>query len=309
MSASHRIHGVVVPAITPVDKNENVDGKAFRKALRRLINSGVHAVFVGGSAGEGPLLTVCQWQRMVEIAFDEVNGRIPLLGGVMDTSSRRVCEKVKALKSIGYGHFVLTPSFYTAIKTAEEHLRLFGEARAAAGKMEMIAYNIPQCTSSVLAVKTVCEMAQRGWIRYCKESSGDLKYLNELIRYGKDAGLSVLAGDEPLMGKALLAGAKGIVPVCANYDPSLYIRIYQAGIRRDRKVLAALMPRLRFIRETTLLSGACWISGMKYALSQLGIGSGKPISPLEPAEVKRKAVIDAMIRKDRNAGTLDWRSK
>lgn len=302
MSALPRIHGVVVPAITPVDKNENVDGKAFRKALRRLINSGVHAVFVGGSAGEGPLLAVRQWRRMVEIAFDEVNGRMPLLGGVMDTSSRRVCEKVRVLKSIGYRHFVLTPSFYTTIKTAEEHLRLFGEAKAAAGKMEMVAYNIPQCTGSVLAVKTVCKMAQRGWIRYCKESSGDLKYLLDLIRRGGEVGLSVLAGDEPLMDKALLAGAKGIVPVCANYDPGLYIRIYQAGVRRDRKVLAALMPRLLFIRDTTLCSGVCWISGMKYALSQIGIGSGMPVSPLQPAEVKRKAGIDAMIRADRAAG-------
>ena len=86
----------------------------------------------------------------------------------IDTSSRRVCEKVKTLSEIGYRHFVVTPTYYIAIKTPEEHLRLFGQAKEAAGNMEMIAYNIPQCTASTLAIETICKMAQRGWIRCCK---------------------------------------------------------------------------------------------------------------------------------------------
>jgi 4-hydroxy-tetrahydrodipicolinate synthase len=220
----------------------------------------------------------------------------------MDTSARRVCDKVKALRSIGYRYFVLTPSFYYSPKSATEHLRLFGQAKEAAGKMEMVAYNIPQCTGSPLAVETACEMAKRGWIRYCKESSGDWKYLKTLISKGKDAGLAVLAGDEPLMAKALLAGAKGIVPVCANLLPREYVALYEAGIAGNRKALAEQMPELMRLREILLLSGACWISGIKYAMSAIGLGSGICVSPLEPAEAGRKAQIDAMIAKMRTKG-------
>ena len=292
------LRGVIVPVFTPIDKKENVDEPAFRKVLRRLVTAGVHGIFVGGSAGEGPLLADAQWRRMVEIAFDEVGGELPLLAGVMDTSARRVCDKVAALRTIGYRYFVLTPTFYIANKTPTEHLRLFGQAKKAAGKMEMVAYNIPQCTSSVLAVDTICEMARRGWIRYCKESSGDWKYLKSLIRKGKAVGLDVLAGDEAIMDQGLLAGAKGIVPVCANYAPEKYIRLYEAGARGDRKALAEQMPDLLRIREILLLSGACWISGLKYAMSTLGFGSGNCVSPLEPAETGRKKGIDALIKKD-----------
>ncbi len=49
--------GVVVPVITPVDGEDRVDEAAYRGVIRRLIDSGVHAIFAGGSAGEGPLLT------------------------------------------------------------------------------------------------------------------------------------------------------------------------------------------------------------------------------------------------------------
>ena len=38
-------------------------------------------------------------------------------------------------------------------------------------------------------------------------------------------------------------------------------------------------------------------TGIKYALVALGIGSGEPVSPLEPADAERKARIDAMIKK------------
>ena len=298
--SNRELHGVIVPVITPIDEKENVDESAFRGILRRLIDAGAHCIFVGGSAGEGPLLVDAQWRRMVEIAFDEVGGELPLLAGTIDTSARRVCDKVTILKRIGYRYFVLTPTYYVANKAPSEHLRLFGQAKEAAGKMEMVAYNIPQCTGSILAVDMVCEMAKRGWVRYCKESSGDLKYLKSLIRKGKSVGLNVLAGDELIMGQGLLAGAKGIVPVCANYDPQRYIRLYEAGSRGDRKAVAEQMPALLQIREVCLLSGASWLAGMKYAMSVLGYGSGKCVSPLESAETKRKARIDALIKTHQN---------
>jgi len=229
------LHGVVVPVITPVDDAGDVDEAAFRKVIRRLIDHRVHGIFVGGSAGEGPLLTAAQWHRMAEIAIGEVRADLPLLGGVMETSARRALEKIKALRDMGYRYLVLTPTFYIAVRTASEHLRLFGEAKEATADMELIAYNIPQCTGSSLAVDTVCEMARRGWIRCCKESSGDWEYLNGLLQRAPAVGLTVLAGDEKTAGEALLSGAGGIVPVCANYDPATFLRLYDAARARPRR--------------------------------------------------------------------------
>ncbi len=292
------LRGVVVPVITPITDREEVDEPAFRKMLGRLVQGGVNGIFVGGSAGEGPLLTDRQWRRMIEIAAEEVGDSTALLAGVMDTSTRRVCERIAQIREVGYRYFVLTPTFYVTVRAASEHLRLFGEAKQCAGDMEMVAYNIPQCTASTLAAETLCEMAQRGWIRYCKESSGDWPFLCDLIERGKAAGLSVLAGDEAASGKALLAGACGIVPVCANYDPATYLRLYDAGSRGDAAEVERIMERVMLLRELLPMSGACWLSGIKYAASALGIGSGRPVSPLEPAEASRMACIDELIRSD-----------
>jgi len=55
---------VVVPLITPVDDEDRVDEPAYPATIRRLIAEGVDATFVSGSAGEGPLLTERDWERM-----------------------------------------------------------------------------------------------------------------------------------------------------------------------------------------------------------------------------------------------------
>ena len=136
------LKGIVVPVVTPTDKDENLDEKSFRRLLRFLIESGAHGILVGGSSGEGPLLDYAQWVRMAETAFDEVGDAIPLLGGAIDTSTRRVTRRITALLEIGYSNILVPPTFYVVVKSRDEHLRLFGEAKQACGDANLIAYNI-----------------------------------------------------------------------------------------------------------------------------------------------------------------------
>lgn len=289
--------GVIVPLITPVDEDDRVDENSFRKHIRHLSQAGVHGLFVGGSAGEGPLLTVREWGRMVEIAFDENRGAIHLLGGVSDTSTERVKEKIRILAGIGYTHFVVTPTFYIALKNPGEYLRLFGACKEAAPEMEMIAYNIPGCTQSEIPVAVLCDMARRGWIRHCKESSGNLHYFRQLLQEAGPLGLRVLMGDEGCIAEGLLAGACGIVPVCANYEPATFIRAYEASLSGNEAELRQQQERMLFLREELLFQASCWIAGAKYAVTSLGIGSGKPVSPLEPLNAEQRARIEAVIRR------------
>jgi 4-hydroxy-tetrahydrodipicolinate synthase len=293
------LHGIVVPVITPTDRNDCVDESAFRGILRFLIDAGVHGIFVGGSAGEGPLLTLGEWQRMVEIAFDEVHGKLPLLAGAMDCSTKRVVEKIAILKKIGYAHFVCTPTFYLIIRNPDEHLRIFGAARETAGDMNMIVYNIPQCTGSSIPLETLLELGQRGWITCCKESSGDLDYLLPLIRRGAEIGLDVLTGDELSIPTSMAAGAKGIVPVCATVYPQLLIDIYTASRAGDTDKVVSLHQAMLERRQTLVLGGAYWLAGIKQAMAMMGFGSGQPVSPLQPVGNTQKSNILAMLKADR----------
>jgi 4-hydroxy-tetrahydrodipicolinate synthase len=288
------LYGLIVPVVTPVDDDDRVDEPAFRQTLRYLIDAGVHGLFVGGSAGEGPLLTTVEWTRMMEIAFDETRQAIPLLGGVMDSSTRKVRDKIKTLQRIGYPWFVVSPTFYLSLKSSNEFLRLYGECRECGAGMKMMAYNIPSCVGSAIPVETVCEMARRGWIECCKESSLDYDYFQRLLAAGQEVGLKLFLGDEVTIADALLIGARGIVPVSANYEPQTFILAYEAAISGDVATLKRMQERIMFLRERLVLGGVCWLSGIKYAMSTLGMGSGKPVSPLEPSNSAQKRAIDEL---------------
>ncbi len=290
------LSGIVVPLLTPTDADDRVDEPALRQSIDRLIAAGVHGLFIGGSAGEGPLLADREWDRLNEIAFDANRGRVAILAGAQDTSSRRVVDKTRRLSQVGYRQIVVTPTYYVKTTSDGEHLRLFEACREAADGVDVIPYNIPQVTGSVIAVETFVRLARSGAIRSCKESSGDLDYLNRLVNEGGAVGLKVLAGEERNAAIALKMGAVGLVPVCANLDPKTYLDLVAAARRRDEIEVDRLQARIRQIVELLVLGGPCWLSGPKYALGRLGFGSGRAVGPLAPTSPDHAAGIEDWLK-------------
>jgi len=289
----NNIEGVIVPVITPVNEDECLDEEAFRMVIRRCLEAGVDGIFVGGSAGMGPLLLDSQWVRSMEVAKDEVNNRSVLMGGVIAVSTACAIEKIRILDRIGYECVVITPTFYIALTLEEEILSHFGSCRDATD-MDMVIYNIPSCTHCSIPLKMIEEMLHRGWVSLCKESSGDQSYFSKLLHICKDYGVGVLQGYEPDIEWALSNGAAGIVPVCANYEPTTYVSAFLAAQRGDRELLRKAQERIADIRNVLLMGSGNWISGIMYGMSTLGIGTGIPLRPLQPVRGEHKLAIDRL---------------
>lgn len=283
------VTGVIVPVITPIDESEHIDEKAFRMVIRRCLDAGVDGIFAGGSSGMGPLLLDSQWQLAMEVAKDEVGDRFVLMGGIITESTARAIERIRILERIGYERMVVTPTFYITLNYEDEMLCHFGSCRDATD-MEMVLYNIPSCTGSSIPLKAVEKMVRRGWSRLYKESSGDGHYFSEALRICTDLGANVLQGDERGIESSLLAGAAGIVPVCANYEPGTFITAFRAAKQGDRELLNRAQQRILAIREVLLMGRKNWISGIMYGVSTLGIGRGIPMRPLQLSEDDKHAI-------------------
>ena len=46
-----KLHGIVVPMVTPLTFNAEIDYKATEKLIEHLISGGVHGIFVLGTTG------------------------------------------------------------------------------------------------------------------------------------------------------------------------------------------------------------------------------------------------------------------
>lgn len=286
------LRGIIPPVITPTGPDDRVDEPALRNHIRWLISQGVNGLFLGGTAGEGPLLAAGEWRRLMEIAFDEAGAKLPLLAGAIDTSTRRVIDRIQILKQIGYGYFVVTPTFYVPGRSHEEQMRLFGACVEAGGSgMQLVPYNLPSVTQATIAVETFVELGRRGWAKYCKESSGDSAYQKRLLAEAPPAGLTVLMGNEINAAEALFGGAKGLVSVCANIEPRTYIGLFEAAGRDDHAEAERFQRRIRELVDRIVLSGPCFLAGPKHLVARrIGAPVGKPVSPLQPvsAELAKK---------------------
>ncbi len=287
------IEGVIVPLLTTVDEEERVDEPAMRALIRHCLEGGVNGIFVGGTSGFGPLLTDDQWERLMEIARDEVDDSVPLLGGVIATSTVRAIERIRVLDRIGFRHMVVTPTFYVTPTREEEFLTHFDGCRQATA-MDLIVYNIPSCTGASIPVTTIAEMVRRGWTGVIKESSGDQDYFLELTKAVSESATTILQGNEPDIAWGLSVGAKGMVPVCGNYAPSLFAAAWSANQAGDETRLAELQRHIMAVRETLLLGDKSWLAGAMYGVHTLGIGNGKVLRPIQELSDEQKREIDVL---------------
>jgi 4-hydroxy-tetrahydrodipicolinate synthase len=265
----------------------------MRALVRHCLKGGVNGIFVGGTSGFGPLLADDQWERLMEIARDEVEDSVPLLGGVIATSTVRAIERIRILDRIGFKHMVVTSTFYVTPTRDEEFLAHFDGCRQATG-MNMIVYNIPSCTGASIPVRAIVEMVRRGWTKVVKESSGDRNYFLELAKAVSENETTLLQGNEPDIAWGLSVGAKGMVPVCGNYAPNLYTAAWHANQAGDETGLAELQERIMAIRETLLLGNKSWLAGAMYGVHTLGIGSGKVPRPIQELSDEQKREIEAL---------------
>lgn len=262
--------GIIPPLLTPLTPDQTVDTKTLRRLVQMQIQAGTPGLFAAGSAGLGSVLTNSDYELLVSTVLDETPDDYPVLVGVLESSTIRALERVRLLDSLGAKAFVTITPYYMRATQHEDLLRHFGALRDATS-MEMVAYNIPGCTGCELPVEVVIEMTKRGWVRSCKDSSGDDSYLESLCRQGAEYGLMVYQGMRPEFKWLAEIGASGCVPVASNVYPELFNSGWDN--RENPEQLATIQPEIDKVWEL-LVDGWDFISQALKLLAEKGYGSG-----------------------------------
>src|SRR5215218_4226460 len=135
------LRGIIPPICTPLTDAGDIDVESVDRLIDYLIEGGVHGVFAFGSTGECTSLTSRQREVLLKRVLVAVNGRVPVLIGVTDTSTERCIEYGLAAKRAGADALVVAAPFYYRTTQAEviEHFR---RVYAAVG-LPIMAYDIP----------------------------------------------------------------------------------------------------------------------------------------------------------------------
>lgn len=273
---SQKYTGVIPPVITPLTSEGALDVASLRRIINRLIDAGVNGLFLLGSSGEAVFSTDARRREILEAGVEIVEGRVPVLAGVIDTQTERVAEQAKAAQAAGVDALVATAPFYAlgGTEVVERHFRVLRERV----DLPLFAYDIPVCVHTKLDPAMLLRLGTEGIIEGVKDSSGDDVGFRMLLRANAAAGnpLAMLTGHEVVVDGAYLAGAHGSVPGLANVAPEPYVRQWEAAqagdwetVRQEQDQLADLM---RIVAVTSGVSGyGAGVGAFKTALSLMGV--------------------------------------
>ena len=299
------LRGVIPPLCTPLTAAGDVDLASLDRLVDHVLSAGVHGVFVLGSTGEGSDLTDGQRRQVVAGAVARVEGRVPVLAGVLEPSTARVVATGTEFRDLGADGIVATAPYYFQAndRETERHFRTIREQV----DLPLVAYDIPVRVHVKLPLDVLVRLARDGVLTAVKDSSGDESLMRALVDATKEvSGFTVLTGSELLARTQLSFGVQGNVPGLGNVDPGGFVRLYRAATSGDQQVADQEQARIASLAglETAAEQpgSQAAIAAFKAALVLLGVIDSATMTP--PTDALAGAEIATVHQRLAQAGLL-----
>jgi 4-hydroxy-tetrahydrodipicolinate synthase len=276
--------GVLPAIITPFKRNSamGLDIQGLERNIGYLVSCGIHGIVPCGSTGESATLTFEEHEKVIEIAVNKVNGRIPVVAGTGSNNTAEAVRLTKAAKDIGAdGVLVISPYYNKPNRSGLiKHYTKLADL-----DIPVIMYNVPGRTGQNLEPDLVAELAAHPNIVAIKEASGNIGQISRIIEETQDDDFLVISGDDNITLPIMALGGAGVISVAANVDPKRMVAMYEAMKKGDyQRALVlhyALSPLMRsmFIDTNPI--------PVKKAVELLGMAGGPVRLPLDDLDDKK----------------------
>lgn len=262
-----KLNGIIPPLTTPINEKEDVLEEELRFLVNLCLSNNFDGLFIAGTSGESMALNQEQRTGAIKIVINEAKGKIPVICGVMDTSTRRVIENIHKAEEVGGTIFAITPVFYTNAATQDEIVRHF-EIITQNTKGKILVYNQPQFTNVSLTVKTMQTLSKIDNLIGIKDSSNNWQLFTEMLYMFKDTDFLVFQGITELAGYSILFGADGFIPVFGPLFPKMYKQLYNYALQGNVEQTLTIQNKLNSVSKLLKLNSQT-IKSSKIGLSQL----------------------------------------
>ncbi len=282
------LHGVIAAMMTPMrDAGTRVDVEAATRLVSRLVDWGIHGLYVAGTTGEGLYITPDEHRELARAVVRSARG-VPVavhVGAL--TTAQAVALARQAVQVEATAVAAIPPPYYSL--TRDELLAYFAAVAKAAEPLPLYLYNIPSHARNELPPAFVAECGRRiSSVRGIKDSSGVAGRIPELVKT-LGPGFDVVCGNDDKVLHAFQSGAAGIVASGASVFPELYLEVHacwKAGRTADAQAAQA-----RIVAMQQALGSGARLGWYKYALALRGIPVGGVRAPLsDPSPAEQEAI-------------------
>jgi 4-hydroxy-tetrahydrodipicolinate synthase len=220
-----------------------MDEEGYRELIEFQISNGTGAIVPCGTTGESATLSMEEHSRVIDIAVEAVNGRVPVIAGTGGNSTREAIQLSKHAKEAGADATLQVTPYYN--KPTQEGLYQHYKAIAEAVPLPQVLYNVPGRTSVNMLPETVARLAELQEVVAIKEASGSLGQMAEILNLAGDK-ITLLSGDDNVTLPVLALGGKGVISVIANIvpkDSADMIQAWEGGdVTKARELFYKVLP-------------------------------------------------------------------
>lgn len=260
--------GVFPALLTPFTADDKLDLAMYEKNLAAQLDAGVHGIIIGGSLGEASTITVKEKEELVEFSVEYLNGKIPVILNIAESSTKDAIQQVINAHNWGADGIMLLPPM--RYKTDDRETISYFKAVAHSTELPIMIYNNPVDYKIDTRPDMFDELVGCKNITALKESSRDVTNLTRMKNRFGDR-FKILCGVDTLAMEELCLGADGLVAGLVCAFPKETVAIYnlvKAGKIDDAiKIYRWFIPLLELDIHPKL------VQYIKLAAAQVGISN------------------------------------
>jgi 4-hydroxy-tetrahydrodipicolinate synthase len=277
----------VFPAITTQMKRDgSLDMKATANHIEVLLASGVSGFVMLGSLGENQMLTAEEKRSVLALGVEVVDGRVPVLSGVAETSTAEAVLYAQDCERLGADGFMVMPAMcYKTPDPAETmaHFRTVAKSTA----LPIMIYNNPISYGNDVTPEMFAQLATVKNFVALKESSGDTRRITDLHNVCGDR-YALFTGVDPLAMESAVLGIDGWVAGTGIAFPAENQYLWELMQRGEWE---KALPIYRWFTPLLHLDTSVkFVQYIKLCVQECGLGTEwtrAPRLPLTGAERKR----------------------
>jgi 4-hydroxy-tetrahydrodipicolinate synthase len=282
--------GVVAPFTTPFKDDGAIDFTLIKGQVDWLIDNGVHGLAAGGSTGEGHVLDRSEYADLISATVEAVNGRVPVVAGIIANSTSEVAARGHLVKELGVVALQITPPHYLFRPNDDAMVNHFREIHADCNVPILIYNVVPWCyLSPDLLLRIMDEVPG---VVGVKQSAGDMKLFADLMRRSKPNNL-IFSAVDALLYPSYQLGAVGSIAAILTAAPGPSVALWDAVKAKDWDKARDLHERLMPVWDAVGVDNMP--SLVKYAQSLQGVEAGLAKKPTSPASEEQKAQVRAAL--------------
>jgi len=277
MLTASQLRGILPAIPTPVNSDDTIHKAAARTLIDWLLARGIDGIVPLGGTGEYGALPRAERVRMCELTVQTVQGRVPVIPGVLDPGFHDALQAGRAFADAGADALMLLTPYYTT--PTQTGIRDYFLRYADASPRPIVIYEIPYRTRIAIAPEILHELSRHPNIIGMKACNTDMYHFLRIVA-GVDDSFAVLSGEDTLLPVHLAAGACGGIVVTASVLPGAWRKIYRLSFEGHTR--AAMELHRRLIPLMDLAFAETNPGPLKSVMDLIGVDAPQVLDPLVP---------------------------